>query len=95
MSIVPLPQFEADADPTDRQMTDEERYARLESPSTIVVRVGSMRRVAEYPYKGDAKPGCGSKLVAKTHRGLELVALLTTTCGPSGSNLLGHCKEDR
>lgn len=84
MSIFPLPQFEADADPTDRQMTDEERYARLESPSTIVVRVGSMRRVAEYPYKGDAKPGCGSKLVAKTHRGIELVEMLTTTCPNAG-----------
>ncbi|MEE2973094.1 MAG: regulatory iron-sulfur-containing complex subunit RicT, partial [Planctomycetota bacterium] len=84
MSIFPLPQFEADADPAEREMTDEERYARLESPSTIVVRVGSMRRVAEYPYKGDAKPGCGSKLVAKTHRGLELVEMLTTTCPNAG-----------
>ena len=47
MSIFPLPQFEADADPTNREMTDEERYARLEPPSTIVVRVGFMARVGE------------------------------------------------
>ncbi len=84
MSILPLPQFEADADPANREMTDEERYARLEPPSTIVVRVGFMGRVAEYPYKGDAKPGCGSKLVAKTHRGIELVEMLTTTCPNAG-----------
>lgn len=84
MSIFPLPQFEADADPANREMTDEERYARLEPPSTIVVRVGFMARVAEYPYKGDAKPGCGSKLVAKTHRGIELVEMLTTTCPNAG-----------
>ncbi|MAC20461.1 MAG: hypothetical protein CMJ23_12450 [Phycisphaerae bacterium] len=84
MSIFPLPQFETDADPTDRGMTDEERYAKLESPSTIVVRVGFMARVAEYPYTGEAKPGCGSKLVAKTHRGQEMVEMLTTTCPNAG-----------
>ena len=65
-------------------MSDAEQYARLESPSTIVVRVGSMRRVAEYPYSGDAKPGCGSKMVATTHRGTELVEMLTTTCPNAG-----------
>lgn len=85
MSIFPLPVFEADADPAKRDaISDEERYAQLESPSTIVVRVGSMRRVAEYPYSGDAKPGCGSKMVARTHRGTELVEMLTTTCPNSG-----------
>ena len=85
MSIFPLPVFEADADPAKRDaISDEERYAQLESPSTIVVRVGSMRRVAEYPYSGDAKPGCGSKMVARTHRGTELVEMLTTTCPNAG-----------
>jgi cell fate regulator YaaT (PSP1 superfamily) len=85
MSIFPLPVFEADADPAKRDaISDEERYAKLESPSTIVVRVGSMRRVAEYPYSGDAKPGCGSKMVARTHRGTELVEMLTTTCPNAG-----------
>ncbi|MDE0888673.1 MAG: regulatory iron-sulfur-containing complex subunit RicT [Phycisphaerales bacterium] len=85
MSIFPLPVFEEDADPAKRDaISDEERYAKLESPSTIVVRVGSMRRVAEYPYSGDAKPGCGSKMVARTHRGTELVEMLTTTCPNSG-----------
>ncbi len=73
MSIFPLPVFEQDADPSRRSaMTDEEIYARLEPPKTIVVRFGSMKMVGEYPYDGDAKPGCGSQLVARTHRGTEL-----------------------
>ncbi len=85
MSIFPLPVFEADADPTRRSvMTDAEIYARLKPPSTIVVRVGRMKLVAEYPHHTDAKPGCGSKLVARTHRGTEIVEMLTTTCSNSG-----------
>lgn len=65
-------------------MTDEELYARLEPPKTIVVRFGAMKLVGEYPYDGDAKPGCGSKLVARTHRGTEVVEMLTTTCSNAG-----------
>lgn len=85
MKIVPLPVFEADADPYHRsEMSDEEAYARLEPPKTIVVRFGLMKLVGEYPYDGTAKPGCGSKLVARTHRGTELVEMLTTTCSNSG-----------
>ena len=85
MSIFPLPVFEADADPANREaMTDQEIYERLKPPTSIVVRYGSMRQVAEYRYGGDAKPGCGSKLVARTHRGTELVEMLTTTCSNSG-----------
>ncbi len=85
MSIFPLPVFEADADPSRRSaMTDEELYARLEPPKTIVVRFGSMKMVGEYPYDGDAKPGCGSKLVVRTHRGTEVGEMLTTTCENAG-----------
>ncbi|MCA9286425.1 MAG: hypothetical protein KDA22_14460 [Phycisphaerales bacterium] len=85
MSIFPLPVFEADADPTRREaLTDEEIYAQLRPPSTIVVRFGSMRLVGEFPYEGDAKPGCGSKLVARTVRGTEVAEMLTTTCSNSG-----------
>jgi cell fate regulator YaaT (PSP1 superfamily) len=85
MSIFPLPVFEADADPSRRDaMTDAEVYARLKPPTSIVIRFGSMRFVAEYPYRGDAKPGCGSKLVVRTFRGTELAEMLTTTCGNSG-----------
>lgn len=85
MSIFPLPVFEADADPHHRlAMTDEEVYARLEPPKTIVVRFGHMGMIGEFPYDGDAKPGCGSKLVARTYRGTEVVEMLTTTCSNSG-----------
>lgn len=85
MPILPLPVFEKDADPKYRSsMSDEEIYARLEAPKTIVVRYGHMKFVGEFPYNGDAKPGCGSKLVARTHRGTELCEMLTTTCSNSG-----------
>ncbi len=74
MSIVPLPVFEADADPRHREaMSDAEIYERLEPPKTIVVKFGRMGLVGEFPHNGDAKPGCGSKLVASTHRGTEVV----------------------
>lgn len=43
-----------------------------------------MRHVAELRHTGDAKPGCGSKLVARTWRGTEIVEMLTTTCSNSG-----------
>jgi len=85
MSIFPLPVFEADADPRHRSaLTDQEVYDRLEAPRSIVVRFGRMKLVAELPYDGQAKPGCGSKLVARTFRGTELVEMLTTTCENSG-----------
>lgn len=85
MSIFPLPVFEADADPHHRgSMSDEEIYARLMPPSTIVVRFGRMKLVGEFPYSGDAKPGCGSKMVVRTFRGTELGEMLTTTCENAG-----------
>ena len=85
MSIFPLPIFERDADPAHRDaLTDAETYARLKPPTSIVVKFGSMRLIGEYPYDGDAKPGCGSKIVVRTHRGTELAEMLTTTCPNSG-----------
>ena len=85
MSIVPLPVFEADADPRHRgALSDQQLYDQLEPPKTIVVRFGVLKLVAELPYDGEAKPGCGSKLVARTHRGTEVVEMLTTTCENAG-----------
>ncbi len=83
MSIFPLPIFERDADPAHRDV-DAAAYADLKAPSSIVVRFGAMRMIGEFPYRGDAKPGCGSKLVVRTHRGTELGEMLTTTCGNGG-----------
>jgi cell fate regulator YaaT (PSP1 superfamily) len=85
MPIDPLPVFEADADPRHREaMSDVEIYERLEPPKTVVVRVGYLKQIAEYPYAGEVTPGCGSKLVSRTHRGTEIVEMLTTTCENSG-----------
>ncbi len=77
-SITPLPVL-AEFDEEDRK-----RYEELKAPSSIVVRYGYMRMIAELPYRGEAKPGCGSKLVIRTNRGIELGEMLTTTCGNSG-----------
>ncbi|MBL0922115.1 MAG: hypothetical protein IBJ10_08310 [Phycisphaerales bacterium] len=79
MSIFPLPQFEADLAEADR-----ETYERLKPPTSIVVRFGIMGLVGEFPYDGEAKPGCGSKLVVRTPRGVELGEMLTSTCPNSG-----------
>ncbi len=79
MSIVPLPQFEADLEQAER-----EAYERLKPPSTIVVRFGVMGLIGEFPYDGKAKPGCGSKIVVRTARGVELGEMLTSTCPNSG-----------
>lgn len=87
MAILPLPQFEADL------KADQDAYEKLQPPKTIVVRFGVTRMVGEYFYDGDAKPGCGSKLVARTHRGIELCEMLTTTCSNSGCSKSVSRKE--
>ncbi len=78
MPILPLPQFEADLE------EDRKAYQKLKPPTSIVVRFGLMKLVGEFPYSGDAKPGCGSKIVARTHRGVELGEMLTSTCPNAG-----------
>ena len=73
MKIMPLPQFEADADPERRSaLTVAEQAARLQKPATIVVKYGDLGWVGEYAWEGDASPGCGSKILCKTHRGTEI-----------------------
>ncbi|MCL4222026.1 MAG: hypothetical protein KJZ65_11735 [Phycisphaerales bacterium] len=81
MPIHPLPQFEEDL-----RTLEEERRAieALRPPRTIVVRFGLMGLIGEYPYRGDATPGCGSKIVVRTHRGIELGDMLTSTCPNAG-----------
>ncbi|MAI66268.1 MAG: signal peptidase [Phycisphaerae bacterium] len=85
MAIVPLPVFEEDADPSRRDaLTLEEQLEKLEAPETMVVKFGALKLIGEYKQAGGIKAGCGSKLVARTHRGTELVEMLTTTCSNSG-----------
>lgn len=78
MAILPLPQFEADLE------EDRKLYESLKAPTSIVVRFGSLRLIGEYPSDGQIKPGCGSKLVCRTHRGTEIGEMLTSTCPNSG-----------
>lgn len=83
MSILPLPQFEADLK---AQLDEEDRqaYEALKAPKSMVVRFGAMKYVGEFPYGGDAKPGCGSKIVVRTFRGTEVGDMLTSTCPNAG-----------
>lgn len=83
MAIHPLPQFEADLKEFGDQR-DRELYERLKPPTTIVVRYGSMKMIGEFPYKGESKPGCGSKIVVRSFRGVEMGEMLTSTCPNSG-----------
>ncbi|MCA9302567.1 MAG: hypothetical protein KC996_00445 [Phycisphaerales bacterium] len=84
MPIHPLPQFEEDLAVLLKEREDREAYEKLSAPSTIVVRFGYLRMIGEFPYTGDAKPGCGSKLVVKTQRGVEMGEMLTSTCRNAG-----------
>ena len=72
---------------------DQKIYDRLEPPKTIVVRFGYQKLVAELPYGGDAKPGCGSKLLIRTGRGDEIAEMLTTTCPNTGCGSAVSRKE--
>tara|TARA_B100001059_G_scaffold188795_1_gene191280 strand:+ start:4097 stop:5404 length:1308 start_codon:yes stop_codon:yes gene_type:complete len=85
MPILPLPVYEEDVDPANRDaLTLEEQLAKLEEPKTIAVRFGRMRMVGEYKNAIGIIPGCGSKLVVRTHRGIELTEVITTTCENAG-----------
>lgn len=83
MPITPLPQFEADLKEYQEQQLAAQAAERDE-PKTMVVRFGAMRLIGEYPYDGGIKPGCGSKVIARTHRGVELAEVLTVTCQNAG-----------
>ncbi|MBK7403180.1 MAG: hypothetical protein IPJ41_00760 [Phycisphaerales bacterium] len=82
MPILPLPQFEEDVQAYEAELAAE--HAKLKAPKTLVVRFGSMKLIGEFPYEGSVKPGCGSKVVVRTHRGTELGEMLTSTCSNGG-----------
>lgn len=93
MSISPLPQFEEDLAVYLKEKEDREAYEKLNAPSSIVVRFGYSMMVGEFPYNGEVKPGCGSKIVVKTQRGTELGEMLTSTCRNSGCSKSVSRKE--
>lgn len=86
MPIVPLPRFEAEANPKARGLSEEEiaTYSRLAPPETVVVKYGQAGMIGEFPARLDRVPGCGTKFVVKTPRGLEIGEMLTTTCSNGG-----------
>lgn len=85
MPIVPLPVFETDADPRHRtELTADELAQSLEMPESVIARFGYMRLIGEFDYSGDSPPVCGARLVARTHRGTELVTMVTTACQNTG-----------
>lgn len=93
MTISPLPQFEADLADYLKEKADRDAYEKLNAPSSIVVRFGYSMMVGEFPYQGEVKPGCGSKLVVKTQRGTEMGEMLTSTCANSGCSKSVSRKE--
>ncbi len=69
-------------------MVEEEEQRRSapppEPPKTLVVRYGSQAMIGEFPYDGEIQLGCGTKLVVRTHRGIEMGEMLTSTCPNAG-----------
>lgn len=92
MPIYPLPQYEADLK-VHLDEEDRRRYEELKVPTSLVVRFGSMKLVGEFPYAGTIKPGCGSKVVIRSHRGTEVGEMLTSTCPNSGCSKSVSRKE--
>ncbi len=80
MSIFPLTQFEADLKEY-RAEKQKGRLGQTGDDSRALRRDAAHRR---YTYTGDIRPGCGSKMVVRTHRGTELAELLTSTCPNAG-----------
>ncbi len=76
MPIYPLPVLSEEE--------DLKKLSELQPPKTVVVRYGHMRQIGEFPYDGKQVIGCGTKLIVRTPRGVEMGEMLTTTCTNSG-----------
>lgn len=55
-------------------------------PKTMVVRYGYLKLIGEFQSDVREKVGCGSRLVVRTSRGVEMAEMLTTVCGNGGCN---------
>ena len=78
-SITPLPIFDEPVPENELPPSQQKRVI----PDSLVIRYSYQKRMAELPYDGEARPGCGAKVVARTDRGMELCEVVTTTC-PNG-----------
>ncbi|MBI1369320.1 MAG: hypothetical protein GC162_11790 [Planctomycetes bacterium] len=63
---------------------EAQAIAKLEPPKSIVVRYGYLKQIGEFPYDGGLVLGCGTKLIIRTTRGVEMAEMLTVTCPNSG-----------
>ncbi len=61
-----------------------EPFNTTKTPTSLVVRYSRLRLIGEFPFDGDARPGCGTKVVIRTRRGTELADVLTTSCPSTG-----------
>ena len=55
-------------------------------PKTMVVRYGYLKLIGEFQSDVKEKVGCGSRMVVRTNRGVEMAEMLTTVCGNGGCN---------
>jgi cell fate regulator YaaT (PSP1 superfamily) len=55
-------------------------------PKTMVVRYGYLKLIGEFQSDIKEKVGCGSRVVVRTSRGVEMAEMLTTVCGNGGCN---------
>ena len=62
----------------------EEKLPEPMPPKTMVVRYGYLKLIGEFVSEITSKIGCGSKVVIRTERGMELAEMLTTTCSNGG-----------
>ncbi len=79
MPIVPLPVMQEEEEERRRNGRPSE-----DGPRTVVVRYGYMRQIAELRIDEDEQIGCGTKMVIRTSRGIELATMLTTVCANAG-----------
>ena len=61
-----------------------EPFSATRAPTSLVVRYSRLRLIGEFPFDGDHRPGCGTKVVIRTRRGTELADVLTTSCSSTG-----------
>ena len=61
-----------------------EPISAMKAPTSLVVRYGFLRFIGEFPFDGDVRPGCGTKVIIRTRRGTEIAEVLTTSCSSSG-----------
>ncbi len=55
-------------------------------PKTMVVRYGYLKLIGEFQSDVKEKVGCGSRMVVRSSRGVEMAEMLTTVCGNGGCN---------